>query len=99
MCFPCRESALLLLLSCCAAAAAPRAASESTNAPSTQPIVLRIAADPNNLPFTNDRQEGFENKIANLIAHDLHATIEYTWWAQRRGFFRDTLKYGDCNLV
>src|SRR3954463_241595 len=68
------------------------------DAPATRPV-LRIAADPNNLPFTNDKCEGFENKIADLIARDLGATIEYTWWAQRRGFFRENLKHGDCDLV
>lgn len=61
--------------------------------------VLRIAADPNNLPFSNDRLEGFENKIADLIARELDAEIEYTWRPQRRGFFRETLKEGNCNLV
>jgi mxaJ protein len=67
--------------------------------PTTQPLVLKIAADPNNLPFTNDKLEGFENKIAQLIADDLGATVEYTWWAQRRGFFRETLKHGDAEIV
>jgi len=61
--------------------------------------VLRIAADPNNLPFSNDRLEGFENKIAELIAHELHWKIQYQWRAQRRGFFRETLKSGDVDLV
>src|SRR5256885_780200 len=61
--------------------------------------VLRIAADPNNLPFSNEKLEGFENKIAELIARDLNAGIEYRWRAQRRGFFRETLKEGDCDLV
>jgi mxaJ protein len=61
--------------------------------------VLRIAADPNNLPFSNQRLEGFENKIADLIARELNAKIEYTWRAQRRGFFRETLKQGDADLV
>src|SRR4051794_5656602 len=61
------------------------------DAAATRPV-LRIAADPNNLPFTNDKCEGFENKIAELIARDLDAAIEYTWWAQRRGFFRENLK-------
>ena len=56
---------------------------------------LRVAADPNNLPFSNERGEGFENKIAQLIGQELHAKIEYTWRAQRRGFFRETLKQGD----
>jgi mxaJ protein len=63
------------------------------------PRVLRVAADPNNLPFSNDHFEGFENKIAALIAQDLNAKLEYTWRAQRRGFFRETLKQGDADLV
>ena len=60
---------------------------------------LRVCADPNNLPFSNDRLEGFENKIAELLAGDLDAEVEYTWWAQRRGFIRSTLKAGECDLV
>src|SRR5215213_8809089 len=42
--------------------------------------VLRVCADPNNLPFSNERLEGFENKIAELLAHDLGERVEYTWW-------------------
>jgi mxaJ protein len=61
--------------------------------------VLRVAADPNNLPFSNQRLEGFENKIAELVARELHARLEYEWRAQRRGFFRETLKQGDVDLV
>jgi mxaJ protein len=61
--------------------------------------VLKVCADPNNLPFSNRRGEGFENKIAQLVAKDLNARVEYTWWAQRRGFFRNTLKAGECDLV
>ena len=62
-------------------------------------LVLRIAADPNNLPFSNEKLEGFENKIAELVARELNAQIEYQWHAQRRGFFRETLKEGDSDLV
>src|SRR5437870_2666480 len=61
--------------------------------------VLRITADPNNLPFSNDKLEGFENKIAEVIARDLNAEIHYSWRAQRRGFFRETLKADQCDLV
>ena len=61
--------------------------------------VLRVAGDPNNLPFSNDRLQGFENKIAELIARELHCRIEYHWRAQRRGFFRETLKSGKVDLV
>jgi mxaJ protein len=59
---------------------------------------LRVCADPNNLPFSNDKGEGFENKIVALIARDQDATVKYTWWAQRRGFVRNTLKARDCDL-
>jgi mxaJ protein len=60
---------------------------------------LRICADPNNLPFTNQRLEGFENRIAAVIAGDLGVPVRYTWWAQRRGFFRNTLGTGKCDVV
>jgi mxaJ protein len=58
-----------------------------------------VCADPNNLPFSNERGEGFENRIADLIARDLGATVGYTWWAQRRGFIRNTLKAGACDVI
>lgn len=60
---------------------------------------LRVCADPNNLPFSNDRLEGFENKIAALVAREMDTEVQYTWWAQRRGFIRNTLKAGACDLV
>jgi quinoprotein dehydrogenase-associated probable ABC transporter substrate-binding protein len=60
---------------------------------------LRVCADPNNLPFSNERREGFENKIADLLAHEMNASVAYTWWAQRRGFVRNTLKDCKCDLV
>src|SRR4051812_2019243 len=53
--------------------------------------VLRIAADPNNLPFSNKSGDGFENKIADLLARELNAKTEYVWMTQGRGFFRETL--------
>src|SRR5690349_8481372 len=40
---------------------------------------LRVCADPNNLPFSNKNGEGFENKIAELIAGEMHLPVEYTW--------------------
>ena len=60
---------------------------------------LRVCADPNNLPFSNQRQQGFENRLAELIAKDQGATVQYTWWPQRRGFIRSTLAAGKCDLV
>jgi quinoprotein dehydrogenase-associated probable ABC transporter substrate-binding protein len=60
---------------------------------------LRVCADPDNLPFSNERLEGFENKIAQVIAKDLNLSVRYTWHQQRRGFIRETLKAGECDIV
>jgi mxaJ protein len=64
---------------------------------------LRVCADPENLPFSNDKVEGFENKIAGVIAKDLGASVSYIWWGQRRGFIRNTmnatLKKGRCDVM
>lgn len=67
--------------------------------PVTPQRVLRVCSDPNNLPFSNAKQQGFENRIADLIARDLQAKVEYTWWAQRRGFLRNTLRAKECDVV
>jgi mxaJ protein len=64
-----------------------------------EPTILRVCADPNNLPFSNEREEGFENRIVRLIAAELGADVQYTWWAQRRGFIRNTLNAGACDVV
>lgn len=86
----CRELlALALLLSGCASAK-PQA---------TPKRVLHIVADPNNLPFSNDKLEGFENRVAALVAQRMNATIEYTWRAQRRGFFRHAFKEDGGDIV
>jgi mxaJ protein len=61
--------------------------------------VLRVCADPNNLPFSNARGEGFENRLAEMIGRDIGARVEYTWWPQRRGFARNTLRAGACDLI
>jgi mxaJ protein len=60
---------------------------------------LRVCSDPNNLPFSNQRREGLENRIAELLAGELGATVRYTWWPQRRGFIRNTLAAGKCDVV
>ncbi len=60
---------------------------------------LRVCSDPNNLPFSNARGEGFENVLAERLARDLGTRVEYTWWAQRRGFLRNTLNAGVCDVV
>jgi mxaJ protein len=60
---------------------------------------LRVCSDPNNLPFSNESQEGFENALAEILADELHAELSYEWWAQRRGFIRNTLDAGSCDVV
>src|SRR4051794_18761124 len=60
---------------------------------------LRVCADPNNLPYSNSRHEGFEDKLATLVARDLGRPVEYFYWAQRRGFVRNTLKARKCDVI
>jgi mxaJ protein len=69
------------------------------SAETAKPSALRFCADPNNLPFSNEKEEGFENKIAGIIAHDLGRAVEFVWWAQRRGYLRNTLKANRCDVV
>ena len=61
--------------------------------------VLRICADPNNLPFSNARLEGFENHVAALVAEELGRDTAWVWFPQRRGFARQTLRAGRCDLI
>ena len=60
---------------------------------------FRVCADPNNLPFSNQKLEGFENRIAELIAQDLGAQLTYTWWPHQRGLVRRTLNEGQCDVL
>jgi hypothetical protein len=71
--------ALLLVLPALASCSKKGAATSEARSEAKPGRVLRVCADPNNLPFSNDRGEGFENKIAELIAGELHASVEYTW--------------------
>jgi quinoprotein dehydrogenase-associated probable ABC transporter substrate-binding protein len=63
------------------------------------PAALRVCSDPNNMPFSNRNGEGFENKIAALLAHDLGRPLAYFWSPQRRGFLRNTLMAERCDVV
>jgi mxaJ protein len=54
--------------------------------------VLRVCQDPNNLPFSNRNRMGFENKIAEFFGQELGWKVEYTWYPQRMGFIRNTLR-------
>ncbi len=60
---------------------------------------LRVCSDPNNMPFSNMKGQGFENRIAQLLAREMGTTVSYYWFAQRRGFVRNTLNAGKCDLI
>ena len=83
-----------------AAAIAPAAPPSRPTAPARcAPAALRVCADPDNLPFSDARGQGFENRLAELLARDLGRPLTYTWWAQRRGFLRETLRAGRCDVI
>jgi quinoprotein dehydrogenase-associated probable ABC transporter substrate-binding protein len=63
------------------------------------PKVLRVCADPHNLPFSNDKGEGFENKLAELFAEKLHKKLDYMYFPQATGFVRMTLGAHRCDVI
>jgi mxaJ protein len=81
-----------------AAACAERADVAEASVPEP-PRELRVCADPNNLPFSNDKEEGLENALAELVAAEMGVPVRYTWWAQRRGFVRNTLRALNCDVM
>ena len=75
------------------------AAQQPEDAAQGEAKTFRVCADPNNLPFSNKAQQGFENKLADLIAGELGEKVTYAWHAQRRGFIRQTLKAKLCDVI
>ena len=63
------------------------------------PKVLRVCADPHNMPFSTDRGEGFENKLAELLADKLGKGLSYSWYPQATGFVRNTLAAHKCDVI
>ena len=63
------------------------------------PKVLRVCADPNNMPFSTDKGEGFENKLAELLAEKLGKGLSYSWYPQAPGFVRNTLAAHKCDVI
>jgi mxaJ protein len=59
---------------------------------------LVVCADPNNLPFSNRSGQGFENRLVALLARDMGLKVSYVWWAQRRGYVRNTLNEEKCDV-
>lgn len=90
MCSRFRNRVLAGVLSLAAGAAAAQQAGELRT--------LRVCADPDNLPYSHLDGSGFENRIAALLARELHATLQYDWWPQRRGWVRKTMGAGFCDV-
>ena len=63
------------------------------------PKVLRVCADPRNMPFSSEKGDGFENKIAELFAEKLHKTLDYAFFPQATGFVRVTLGAHRCDVI
>jgi mxaJ protein len=82
------------------AALSPISLSAQTLRPNVEkPGVLRVCADPDNMPLSNQKGEGFEQKIAELIAKDWNSKVEYAWWPVRRGFFARALNGRYCDVA
>ena len=90
--FPDRSGVALLLAVSCLGACRPANAAIDVRE-------LRVCSDPNNLPFSDGKEQGFENRIAEVVARDLHAKLTYAWSAQRRGFVRNTLNQNQCDVL
>ena len=93
-----RLSAALLVLALMGAGLLPRAAA-AQRVDLVNRTTLRVCADPANLPFSNDKGEGFENRIAEVVAGELKVPLEYTWFPQATGFIRNTLFAKRCDVV
>jgi len=98
----------IIVLACVAAAlAAIRAPAVAQQMPDNtdlsielvDPKVLRVCADPRNLPFSDEKGEGFENKLAELFAEKLHKKLDYTFFPQATGFVRMTLAAHRCDVI
>lgn len=87
-----RKAVSLIAVAACVGASLPLAARADD-----ADKILRVCADPNNMPLSNQKQEGYENKIADLLAKELGWKLEYTWFPQRMGFIRNTLRARDPN--
>jgi quinoprotein dehydrogenase-associated probable ABC transporter substrate-binding protein len=82
--------------------AAPPAARGQATAPDGTRVYsapLRVCAAPDDLPYSNRAEEGFENKLAEMVAKDLGTTVAYTWYPEHAGFVRQTLGAGECDVL
>lgn len=93
-----RADARVRLLSLCAAALCAVGFVAGAGLANAAPV-LRVCADPDNMPFSNEKGEGFENKLAELIAERLGNDLEYTWFAENTSYLPNTIGTGACDLV
>jgi quinoprotein dehydrogenase-associated probable ABC transporter substrate-binding protein len=92
----CLGAAMLLALA--AVLAAPGAARAQVS-DLVSPTALRVCADPSDLPLSDKAGEGFENKIAALLAQHLDRELQYTWFPMAMGFVRQTLTAVRCDVI
>jgi len=93
-----RITAVLALLA--GTSAFPFSLTAQTLRPNVEkPGIIRVCADPDNMPLSNQKGEGFEQKLAELIAKEWNAKVEYAWWPVRRGFFARALNGRYCDLA
>jgi quinoprotein dehydrogenase-associated probable ABC transporter substrate-binding protein len=83
----------------CAAIRAQQPGGDNLGLELVDPKVLRVCSDPSNMPFSNEHGEGFENKIAELVAGKLDKRLAYTWYPQSTGFVRQTLGSFRCDVI
>ena len=91
--------ALLCLIGICGFQPAQAQAADSGVVDLVNRKVLRVCSDPHNMPFSNEAGEGFENKIAEVIADELKVPVEYTWYPMSTGFVRMTLFSKRCDVI
>jgi mxaJ protein len=98
---PCSPSVrIAAILALAGATAFPFRLTAQTLRPNVEkPGIIRVCADPDNMPLSNQKGEGFEQKIAELIAKEWNAKVEYAWWPVRRGFFARALNGRYCDLA
>lgn len=84
-------------MACCVTARAQQG--DNLGLELVDPKVLRVCADPANMPFSNEHGEGFENKLAELLAAKLDKRLAYTWYPQSTGFVRQTLGSFRCDVI
>ena len=89
----------MLCVAAAALGAMPARAAEGHRSDLVNRLSLRVCADPANMPFSNEKGEGFENKIAEIVAAELKVPVEYVWFPQATGFIRQTLFAKRCDVV